>query len=53
MNMVGKVVVGDGGAAPEPSVEDTSADDESSTPSVGLLVGVLAVIAVALVARRL
>jgi len=53
MNMVGKVVVGDGGAAPEPSVEDTSADDESSTPSVGLLVGVLAVVAVALVARRL
>ncbi len=53
MNMVGKVVVGDGGAAQEPSVVDTYADDESSTPSVGILVGVLAVIAVALVARRL
>ena len=48
MQMVGKVIVGD--TAAEPS---TSVTEEEETPGFGLILGVLAVIGIALVSRRL
>ena len=48
MQMVGKVIVGD--TAAEPS---TSVTEEEETPGFGLILGVLAVISIALVSRRL
>ena len=50
MQMVGKVIVGDTAAEPEPS---TSVTEEEETPGFGLILGVLAVIGIALVSRRL
>ncbi len=51
MEMVGKVIVGTGGPRAEPV--DEKEDEESSTPSVGLLAGVVVMLGVALVARKL
>ena len=48
MQMVGKVIVGD--TAAEPS---TSVTEEEETPGFGLILGVLEVIGIALVSRRL
>ena len=53
MDMVGKVVVGNGGPASEAVEESATDDEESSTPSLGILVSVIAMIAVTLFARRL
>ena len=53
MDMVGKVVVGNGGPASEVVEESATDDEESSTPSLGILVSVIAMIAVTLFARRL
>ena len=50
MQMVGKVIVGDTAAEPEPS---TPVTEEEETPGFGLILGVLAVIGIALVSRRL
>ena len=50
MEMVGKVIVGNGGPRAEPIDE---MEDEESTPSVGLLTGVVVMLGVALVARKL
>ena len=54
MEMVGKVIVGDGGATTD-IVDETEEveDEESSTPSIGLLAGIVAMLGVALVARKL
>ena len=51
MEMVGKVIVGTGGPRAEPV--DEKEDEESSTPSVGLLGGVVVMLGVALVVRKL
>lgn len=53
MDMVGKVVVGNGGPESEVVEESATDDEESSTPSLGILVSAIAMIAVALFARRL
>ena len=53
MDMVGKVVVGNGGPESEVVEESATDDEESSTPSLGILVSAIAMIAVALSARRL
>jgi hypothetical protein len=50
MQMVGKEKDGETMADPEPS---TSVTEEEETPGFGLILGVLAVIGIALVSRRL
>ena len=54
MDMVGKVIVGNGGPQSEVVDEpETTDDEESSTPSIGILVSVIAMIGISLLARRL
>ena len=53
MDMLGKVVVRNGGPASEAVAETATDHEESSTPSLGILVSVIAMIAVTLFARRL
>ena len=53
MDMVGKIVVGNGGPESEVVEESATDDEESSTPSLGILVSVIAMLAVALFIRRL
>jgi len=51
---VGKVIVGNGGPQSEVVDEpETTDDEESSTPSIGILVSVIAMIGISLLARRL
>ena len=49
--MVGKVIVGDSAVETEPSTPYSGDDEE--TPGFGLVLGVMAVIGIALISRRL